>query len=80
MTNTKKNNKTKKETCSAPIPLVEYKDLMTAKEVCELLHISIHTLYKWVEKKTIPYYKLTESKLLFNRRKLSNWLESKMVA
>jgi len=73
--NTLKKPSVKKEEYT-PIPLVEYKDLMDTKEVCELFHISIDTLYKWIERKQIPHYKISNKKTLFNRNRLMQWLES----
>lgn len=71
----KMNGKNEKKTTDL-IPLVEYGDIMETNEVCEMLRISRDTLYKWVEKKFIPHYKISGKKILFNRKNLSVWLES----
>ena len=67
----------KKDIKTDQIPLIEYGDLMTLEETSAYLRISPHTLYKWVEAKLIPFYRTGERKLLFNKRKLSVWLEER---
>jgi len=78
-------NKSKKailnpsKTSGTEIPLSEYGDLLDTETTCQLLHISTNTLYKWVGRGIIPHYKLTGKKLLFNKRKIYQWLENNSV-
>jgi len=73
----KKNVKKEKKT--DVIPLIDFGDLMTTEEVCEVFRIVKDTLYRWVENDTIPYYRINGKKILFNRKTISNWLSEKMV-
>lgn len=61
------------------IPLVEFGDLMDTTEICDLFRIKVDTLYKWVESGIIPHYRLSGKKIMFNRKKISQWLNSKEV-
>ena len=61
------------------IPLGEYGDLMSSDEVSKFLKIEKDTLYKWVEKEIIPHYRITQKKILFNRKTICQWLNEKMV-
>lgn len=74
--NEKKMNEKNEKKQTDLIPLVEYGDLMDTSEVCGMIKISRDTLYKWVERKFIPHYKISGKKILFNRQKISVWLES----
>lgn len=67
---------TKTENKTDLIPITEYGELMNTKEVCEFLRIGSDTLYRWVENKTIPHYRITGKKILFNRIRLTEWLSS----
>ena len=71
-----KNVQTKIENKTDLIPITEYGDLMNTKEVCEYLRIESDTLYRWVENKIIPHYRITGKKILFNRIRLTEWLSS----
>lgn len=61
------------------LKLEDFKDLISSQEVCELLNISIHTLYKWVEQGKIPHYRLSPKTIMFNKKALIEWLSSKEV-
>ena len=76
---TSKKDLKKKEEQTDLIPLVEYGDLMTSDEVSEFLKIEKDTLYKWVEKGVIPHYRITQKKILFNKKHICLWLNEKMV-
>lgn len=76
---TSKKVLTMKEEQTDLIPLVEYGDLMTSDEVSDFLKIEKDTLYKWVEKGIIPHYRITQKKILFNRKHICRWLDEKMV-
>lgn len=78
--NEKKNVKNNDQKSVDLIPLIEYEDLMDTTDVCNLLKIKVDTLYKWVESGIIPHYRITGKKILFNRKKLSQWIVSKEVS
>jgi len=47
------------------------------KKIMEELNISYSTLYRWCRYKDFPHYKVKGSKkVLFNRMKVQDWLES----
>ncbi len=49
-------------------------ELLTPKEVCEIWHISIHTLYKWTSLRLIPFIRMG-GLLRFRKADLDNWAE-----
>jgi len=53
-------------------------DLMTKQDVMDYLKISHQTLYRLMNKREIPYFKL-ERKVLFRKSHIDKWLESKIV-
>ena len=52
--------------------------LMTRKEVMQYLRISNDTLHRLMKKNAFPYFKL-ERKVLFNKRDIDRFLESKII-
>jgi excisionase family DNA binding protein len=53
--------------------------LMTAKEVARLLAISEKTIYSYVSKGLIPYYKI-QSSVRFRARDVNAWLSRQLYA
>src|SRR5439155_20094732 len=53
----------------------EGKELLTAKEVEELLRIDVKTIYGYVQKGMIPYVRI-QSNLRFLRSEIMAWLEA----
>ena len=51
--------------------------LMTAKEVARLLAISEKTIYSYVSKSLIPYYKI-QSSVRFRARDVNAWLSRQL--
>jgi len=51
---------------------------MTKQDVMDYLKISHQTLYRLMNKREIPYFKL-ERKVLFRKSHIDKWLESKIV-
>jgi excisionase family DNA binding protein len=49
-------------------------ELMTPEQVCEMLKISMSTLYK---KRDIPRIKISRKMLRFSRSQVEKWLQSK---
>ncbi len=49
-------------------------EILTVKEVAELLKIKISTVYAWAEQRKIPCYRLNGS-LRFHKQDLTRWLE-----
>jgi excisionase family DNA binding protein len=47
--------------------------LLTAKELAGMLAISPKTIYSYVERNMIPYYKI-EANIRFRARDIANWL------
>lgn len=54
------------------------KDFLTKAEVMEYLRISRGTLDKLMQRRDIPFVKL-EKKVLFRKRDIDVWIESKIV-
>lgn len=53
-------------------------ELLSPKQLAGQLHISVHTVYLWVQLKKIPHYKL--GKLVkFDLQEIQEWLKSKRV-
>ena len=50
--------------------------LMDVSQLSNLLKVKPNTIYDWVHKKRIPYYKL-EGCLRFNEDEILKWLKSK---
>jgi len=53
-------------------------DLLSQADLLEYLHISRTTLFKLIKKNEIPHMKLGR-KLLFRKKDIDAWLESKRV-
>ncbi len=49
------------------------KNLLTIQEVAEMLKISVSTLYRWVNKREIPFVKLG-GKLRFNEDEIKTFV------
>ena len=49
------------------------KNLLTVQEVAEMLKISVSTLYRWVNKREIPFVKLG-GKLRFNEDEIKTFI------
>ena len=49
------------------------KNLLTVQEVAEMLKISVSTLYRWVNKREIPFVKLG-GKLRFNEGEIKTFV------
>lgn len=51
---------------------------LTIKDAAELINVSCSTLYTWVKRGQVPYYRLgTRSVIRFKASKLTEWFESK---
>jgi len=50
-------------------------EILTPEQVCELLHISLPTLRKWIMDDKIPYHKAGRQ-LRFLRSEILEWLKS----
>jgi len=70
-----------------PVPVPEYypdifeqlskcERLLTAKEVAGMLSISPKTIYSYVERDMIPYYKI-EANIRFRPRDVAKWLRDR---
>jgi len=57
---------------------MEKSDLLTREQLMEYLQISKGTLYKLMRRKAFPYIKL-ERKVLFRKKDIDKFLESKIV-
>jgi excisionase family DNA binding protein len=55
---------------------IDPKELMTAKEVEELLRIDIKTVYSYVQKGILPYVKM-QSNVRFIRSEILKWMEER---
>ncbi|MFB0564716.1 MAG: helix-turn-helix transcriptional regulator [Candidatus Aminicenantaceae bacterium] len=53
--------------------------LLTPGEVCDILKISVSTLYKMVSKRRIPYKKISNKLLRFSQKEIDKWLRSKSI-
>jgi excisionase family DNA binding protein len=53
------------------------KKWLSPVECAKHIGVSIHTLYQWVAKRTIPYTKVPKSNLIrFDSEKVDKWLDS----
>ncbi len=52
--------------------------LIGAKETAEFLNINLETLYDWVQRRKIPYYKIGRS-VKFDPQDLDRWVEERRV-
>ena len=59
--------------------MAESLKLLTIKDVAELLHYSVKTVYKKAAKGEIPSIPLSPRKRLFNRESIHYWLANKQV-
>jgi len=57
---------------------MEKGDLLTREQLMEYLQISKGTLYKLMRRKAFPYIKL-ERKVLFRKKDIDKFLESKII-
>ena len=53
--------------------------VLNTTKAAELLQISKSTLYKWVSKGLVPYYKPNGKILYFKKEELENWLTKNRV-
>ena len=51
---------------------------LTVKEVAAMLNFSEKTIYRWIKKKNIPFYRINDQ-LRFNRAELLEWATSKRI-
>jgi len=52
-----------------------HRDWFTPEQVADYLGLSINTIYQYVSKKRIPYYKIPNStKLLFKKAEIDEWI------
>jgi len=58
--------------------LGDYDRFLTAKELARILAISEKTIYTYVSKKMIPYYKI-ESNVRFRAKDIATWLNRRAV-
>lgn len=56
--------------------LAQSERLLTAKELARILAISPKTIYSYVERNTIPYYKI-EANVRFRAREVAEWLRDR---
>jgi len=56
--------------------LAQYERLLTAKELARILAISPKTIYSYVERNMIPYYKI-EANVRFRAREVAEWLHDR---
>jgi excisionase family DNA binding protein len=56
--------------------LAQYERLLTAKELARILAISPKTIYSYVERNMIPYYKI-EANVRFRAREVAEWLRDR---
>ena len=54
------------------------KNILTIKEIAEILSMSPSGVYQWVAAKKIPYIKVG-SIIRFDRREIDKWLENNSV-
>ena len=59
--------------------MAESPNLLTIKDVAELLHYSVKTVYKKAAKGEIPSIPLSPRKRLFSRESIHYWLANKQV-
>lgn len=52
--------------------------LITIKQLSEKIGFAVPTIYKWVDKRTIPYLKVNGN-IRFDEQKIENWLRLKEV-
>lgn len=55
-------------------------DYLNVKQLADYLKISVSHIYTLTSNKKIPHIKLLGKKLLFDRKKINNWLEKKEVS
>jgi excisionase family DNA binding protein len=54
---------------------IQANQLFSVKEAAKYVKVSTSLIYKLIRKKSIPFTKI-ESKYLFSKENLDNWLES----
>lgn len=55
----------------------KYKEIMTAKEVAEYLHLHIFTVHKYARKGKIPAFKIGTD-WRFHRKYIDRWIKEKV--
>jgi excisionase family DNA binding protein len=48
--------------------------LLTTKDLAELMQVKLRTIYRWVEKNKVPFIKLPGGDIRFDPDKIDNWL------
>ena len=63
-------------------PITENKEnqYLSVQELSDMLKLSQSHIYTLTSTKKIPYIKLLNKKLLFDRNEIENWLRSKKVS
>ena len=74
----KKNSNSKTQDTTAYT--LNYGDLLSTEEVANLFKVSIHTVRKWIENNSIPYYRITNKLILFPKQDLILWLNGKKIS
>lgn len=57
--------------------LLQYKELMTIKEVANYLHVSLSTIYLYTKKEQLPVKKISERKTFILKNDFIFWLLNK---
>jgi excisionase family DNA binding protein len=58
---------------------IEIGQMLTVKEVSQLLKISKSLLYLKIQRKEIPYVRLSTRRMVIRLSDLQNWIEKKAV-
>ena len=66
-------------TTEGGMPVSESITLLTIKEVAELLHYSVKTVYKKAARGEIPSVPISRRKRLFSREAIQYWLANKQM-
>jgi|GEM_PF-3085761 len=56
--------------------LADYPDVLTSKDIMDIMGISKELLYDLIHKKLIPAYKLSKKEWRFNKDSIINYLTS----
>ena len=51
--------------------------LLTVSEIAKYLNFKPRTIYKWVQEKSIPHYRLSTKVVRFDLATIDAWLETK---
>ncbi|MEM0451508.1 MAG: helix-turn-helix domain-containing protein [Nitrososphaerota archaeon] len=50
--------------------------LVSVKELAEILQVTPRTIYRYVSKNMVPYYRSASGKIYFDLEKVMQWLEN----